>query len=1143
LRVLVDGASGGPTAEPVGARRIGALSRWLVLWVGVAGAWVAGAGALWGQSQPLPGAPSSPAAGSQSTAPPAPPANGGGPAPSPQAAAGAAQEKSSTPSAATVSQSPETEEVAKKQAANEAKSLSVAQASLVGWKGLKVLKVEFQGVTFGAKDPLPGQLPQQAGQPLDPAKVQASIRRLFASGRYRDIQVSGERDGSSVTLIYVGIPRYFVGRVLIDGVKDERLASLLEYSTKLQPGAPFTDADIAAGTDGVRQALSNSGFFQATIAPTMTVDKPDAQINVTYTVNVGPQARVGAVSLEGKDPGFTLQEFRKKAKLKQGRKVGRETVSNALTRLRDQYEKRDRLEATATLRKQTYNPPRKQVDYDFNASEGPLVKVEVEGIKVSKSRLKLLVPIYQEGTIDNDLLNEGTFNIRDFVFQQGYFDAKVSVKVIGADTPSERVVYAVDKGTKHKVGAVRITGNKYFDSDLLKERMQVQKADLYLRNGRYSPELMKSDESSILALYRANGFDQATISTSTKDIEMSKSGKKLKVPEISVLVAITEGPQTKFGTVALTGVDPARKQAVQALLNSQTGQPYSLITLSGDRDSILDYYLSHGFADARVEVKQTPEGGKKDRTDVSLNVTEGQQVFIDRVLLSGVVHTKPSVVEKQVKVHAGDPLDQTALLETQRQLYNLALFNEVNTAVQNPDGNDESKNVLLQLTEARRWDVTYGFGFEAETGQPQTGVINPASAILLGLSPTATYSQNGKTGASPRVSLDISRINLRGTDQSLTLHSSYGLLEDVQTLTLLTPHFLGKPQFSSSLSGGYSNVQNITTFQASTLQGDYRITQKYKRADTFIYNFVYRRVAVNPATLQVSANLIPQLSQPVRVGGPGITWFHDTRDPSPLDATRGSYTSVQEFLASSKFGSQVSFNRTDVTNSTYYAFGKHKYVFARNTRIGFETAFGSNPNVGNASCVTNYQPTVPAGSPTEDLLNTNPSCNPVPLPERLYAGGATSHRGFGINDAGPRDLQTGYPVGGSGVFVNSFELRLPAPTLPYVGDSVSFVIFHDMGNVFRNVSDVFPSFTRFHQPDQQTCANVSNSFGTCNFNYFSHAVGLGARYKTPVGPIRVDFSYNLNPPVYPVIYDFNGAAPYEGQASHFNFFFSIGQAF
>ncbi len=582
---------------------------------------------------------------------------------------------------------------------------------------------------------------------------------------------------------------------------------------------------------------------------------------------------------------------------------------------------------------------------------------------------------------------------------------------------------------------------------------------------------------------------------------------------------------------------------MRALLNAQEGQPFSLITLSGDRDAIFGYYLSHGFEQAKVEVKQQAESADAEKTDVTLKVSEGEQVFVDRVLESGIVHTRPSVVARETTFHAGDPLDESALLETQRKLYGLALFNEVTTAVQNPDGDDPMKNVLLQLSEARRWNVTYGFGMEAETGTPKEGVINPASAIQLNLPPNATYSQEGKTGVSPRISLDVGRTNLRGTDNSLTLHSSYGLLEEVANLTFLNPHFHGSPRLSESASGGYSNVQNITTFQASTLQGDYRITQKVKRTDTVIYDFQFRRVAVNPATLQVSANLIPQLSQPVRVGGPGITWFHDKRDPGPLDATKGSYTSVQEFFATSKFGSEVNFSRTDVTNSTYYAFGRHKYVLARNTRLGFESSFGANPNVGSASCNPNYQPAAPAGSAPVNLLETNASCNAVPLPERLYAGGATSDRGFPINGAGPRDLQTGYPVGGNGVIVNSTELRLPAATLPYLGDSLSFVLFHDMGNVFAHVSDMFPSIAHFHQPNQETCANVSNAFGTCNFNYFSHAVGLGARYKTPVGPIRLDFSYNLDPPVYPVIYDFNGSLPYEGQASHFNFFFSIGQAF
>jgi len=166
----------------------------------------------------------------------------------------------------------------------------------------------------------------------------------------------------------------------------------------------------------------------------------------------------------------------------------------------------------------------------------------------------------------------------------------------------------------------------------------------------------------------------------------------------------------------------------------------------------------------------------------------------------------------------------------------------------------------------------------------------------------------------------------------------------------------------------------------------------------------------------------------------------------------------------------------------------------------------------------------------------------------LYAGGATSHRGFPINAAGPRDLLTGYPVGGTAVFVNTVELRFPAPILPVIGDNLGLVLFHDMGNVFTNISDVGPAFGRFHQPDSATCSQYSsnaNFAGVCDFAYFSHAVGLGLRYKTPVGPLRVDFSYNLNPPYYPIIQDFSDSLPVPrlGQAGHFNFFFSIGQSF
>jgi len=1015
-------------------------------------------------------------------------------------------------------------------------------------RGEQVTDVRFEGVVFSKDDTLLDQLAQKAGTKLDPEAVRADLRRLFASGRYRDISVRSEKTGGGIVLVYAGVPRYYVGWVHILGVSSERLSSLLEFATKLDPGTAYTEALVPVAVDGVKQTLARNGYYEAKVDVSTTKDDVGRQVNFVFPVVLGPQARVGNLALEGTDVGFTPDDFRKKAKLNCGilgrtfshdcrPKVTRDTTSTGLANLRKQYQKMDRLEATVSVQKETYSKPRQQLDYDFAANQGPVVKVVILGAKVSKSRMHLLIPVFEEGAVDNDLLNEGAHNLRDYLQQQGYFDVTDKVEVIGADTRNVTVQYTVDKGTKHKVLSVNIKGNKYFDTDTILERLSVKKADLYQRAGRFSQALVKTDTDAIQALYRANGFSAAKVTGVAKDIDKNARGEALKVGGINVTYTIEEGPQQKFGEVKVSGVDPSRLKTVQGMLQAEKGQPFSLLTLSGDRDSVLSFYVSHGFDQARAEIRQEVEADDKTATDVTITVSEGQQVFIDKVLISGDVRTKPSLIESQLKVQAGFPLDQTALLQTQRNLYNLALFNEVNAAVQNPTGDAPRKNVLVQLTEAKRWDVTYGFGLEAQTGTP----AQVPGQTKIG---SGTAAQNGKAGASPRVSADVSRINLFGTDKSLTLHATYGLLERVATLSFNNPRLLGNPNLTATLSGGYSNVQNITTFSASTEQADFRVTQNVKKADHLIYDYQFRRVAVDPNSLEVTPNLIPQLSQPVTVGGPAITYFHDTRDPSPLDAGRGMYFSVQEFLADRIFGSDTNFNRTDITESTYYTFGKKKYVFARNTRVGFENTFGKvNSSTSGTIGVSNC-----AGT----LQNTNATCNPIPLPERLYAGGGTSHRGFGINDAGPRDLTTGYPVGGSGAVVNTFELRLPPPTLPLVGESVSFVIFHDMGNVFQHPGDMFKSIKNFKQPDEAKCRDItvpagttdnSTLTGTCSFNYYSHAIGAGARYKTPVGPIRVDFSYNLNPPIYPVFYDYTGAAPYVGKAGHFNFFFSIGQSF
>jgi outer membrane translocation and assembly module TamA len=178
----------------------------------------------------------------------------------------------------------------------------------------------------------------------------------------------------------------------------------------------------------------------------------------------------------------------------------------------------------------------------------------------------------------------------------------------------------------------------------------------------------------------------------------------------------------------------------------------------------------------------------------------------------------------------------------------------------------------------------------------------------------------------------------------------------------------------------------------------------------------------------------------------------------------------------------------------------------------------------------------------------------IPLPELFFGGGGNSHRGFGLNQAGPRDPDSGFPVGGAALFVNNLELRLPPVSLPYLGEGFGFAIFHDMGNVFTSGHDMLKGLIRWHQANPAQCLQftpASGPYNSCvtNFNqsgydYTSHAVGVGLRYKTPIGPLRFDFGYNLNPTLYPSGYTSIATNPLIPQhLRHFNIFFSIGQPF
>ena len=1013
------------------------------------------------------------------------------------------------------------------------------------WRGLPVKSISFEGVPASRLDPIPGHLAQAEGAPLDPDETRESLRQLFATGLYETIDVAGSRLDDGVALVFQGTPRDFIGAVSVDGATGATINAQLARAGQLSPGTRFTPAKLARALNEMRSTLADNGFHEPKISQTLTPNPEEQLVDIAFRVVSGPQARIGSVEVTG-EPGMSVAEFRHDAHLRTGARVDHDTVNRALAGVLKHYRNQERLEAEIKLESALYDPATRRTNFRFTASQGPRVKVQVTGVSLAQERVRHVIPIFEEGTVDEDLLNEGNRRLRDFYQRLGYFDVKVDHQQQsggpGSGSNQVQIVFNVALGPRRRVQRVEVAGNHYFDSATLKELLSVHAADTLDHHGAYSQALVSADISALQAVYQNNGFSKVKVTpeTSTPETSVADNGPAEaqpaksaprepseggKIAPLTVTYRIDEGQQMKVGTVRIEGTDAVDTAKLTVMLNTAPGQLLSPRNLAGDRDTLVTNYLSRGFERPQVDVSETADPADPTTTNVVFHVTEGPQVFVRKVLLTGLHFTRPDTVARAIAIHPGDPLDQTALMDTQRNLYEFALFNEVNTAVENPSGGDTRKTVLLQVAEARRWALTYGFGFEAQTGTPH---YNCGLIIVSG----AVCNSEGKTGVSPRVIADITRNNLWGREQSASLQVTYGLLEQKIDLIFQVPHLHADRNFGFNLSGGYANSLDVTTYVASKLEGGMRWTQHFNppqsllsKANTFVYEFNFRRVKVQANSLQVAPTEIALLSTAVRVGGPALTWIRDTRD-SPLDAHRGTYTSFQEFLSDKIFGAQAVFNRLDVSNSSYWNFDKKQFVLARNTRYGQERAFGT------------------------------PGTELIPLPERLYAGGATSLRGFSVNAAGPRDPETGYPTGGAGALINSTEMRLPPPTVPFFGNALSLVVFHDMGNVFSNASDAWPSALRFRQPDRDKCRNpvvlpvgtASNSTGIespCSFNYFSHALGTGLRYHTPAGPIRLDFSYNLNPPIFPVVYNYSNstAPPTVGEASHFNFFFSLGQSF
>ena len=970
---------------------------------------------------------------------------------------------------------------------------------LNGLQGARVALIEIKGPSIEHPEWLEPLLLQKANEPLDKYKVRRSVQALYDTGKFAEIQVEAQRNPQGeINLTFSARENFFFGSIRVEGAPNPPTDNQLVNASKLVLGEQFTDEKIKTAIEGMQRSLQDDGYFKAGIRPFYEWDSRNQEVKVLFAVDKGTPARVGAVLLTG-SPGITDEEVRDTAGFHSGDRVSAARLTRALGRLRKLYQKSGRLEAQVTVSSRIYRPQTNTVDYTFDIVNGPQVEVRVEGAKLSTRLIKKLVPVYEENAVDEDLLNEGARNIRDYFQTQGYFDVNVTfTQEDQAGSNRRDIVYQIDAKARHKFMALVIRGNKYFRREDIRERMAIQPAGGLVLWGLFSQSLLARDIEAIRNLYQSNGFLQVKVEPEVQDNYEGQKG------QLQVTLTITEGPQSTVGKLTVEGNSAVSLDEIRNLIAATEGQPYSDATVINDQTEVMDAYFNRGFSNVRFDYSTQAEPDDPTKIDVTYKITEGRQVFVDKVLIAGLHFTRPSVVEHQMRIKPDGPISQEQMLDTQRRLYDMGIFNEVNMAVQNPDGDATHKNVNFQISEAKRYTFNYGAGLQVQTGQPDNS--NP----------------QGSTGVSPNVSFVVTRQNFRGRDHMVTLRTRYGNLEKLALITYEAPRLFDSENLNLDFNTFYEQTNNVKTYTAKRLEGSVELKQSLDRATTLLYRAIYRRVSTT--NLQIDPNLVPLFSQPVRVGMPDFSYARNTRD-SDIESHKGTFSTFDLGVASSVFGSETNFVRVTVQNSSYHQFYKRRWVFARSTRVGAEEPFA-----GTSAAIA---------APGPGAL---PPSSFIPLPERFLAGGSTTHRGFGINQAGPRDLSTGFQLGGEAMFLNNLELRTPPLPFPWVGNNLSAVLFNDVGNVFTTPIDMVHNLLRFTQKDRDACLNPAAP-QNCSFNYTSVALGAGIRYRTPLGPISFDLGYNMNPPAFPIATPSDGSAPRSEVLRHFNFFFNIGQTF
>lgn len=834
----------------------------------------------------------------------------------------------------------------------------------------------------------------QIGEPLSLRDLQSAIKGLFGTGEFGDVRVDAAPVGEgSVALRFLLFLNYRIATIEFEGLPLNR--NRVENALAIAPGDTLSLNAVDRSATAVVAELQRRGWIEATVDPEVEFERARNRASVTLHVTPGPTAMVGAIDFEGSLDPFTPSQLQSRMRTRPGDVFTSVAARADAERIQSFLVEQGHRRASVRYLERTYDTETNQVQLRYRIETGPQVRVEVEG--VDRRDVRRLLPFRADDeAYSEDLIERARDEIRRRYQSRGHYFVDIEIDEELVDEVWV-VTFEIDPGERFELARVEFDGNQQLEDDSLRDAIATAPAggirtflrNLFRRPGGVTDEMIDADVDNLESLYRLEGFTVAEVGS--PDVTAIEPG------QLEVSFPVTEGPRSIVTEVRIEGAERFEANELPDP-TLQVGDPLNPRLVYADVVALKSFYGEQG--NVEVEVKTLFEFGD-DRTSVGViyRIAEGPPVDVDQVIVRGNTYTETEVIQRQAGLESGEPFSYRSLLEAQRELYRLGIFQRVEVIPDDAGAGVANRNIILDVEEGDALTVGGSVGYSDEQG----------------------------AGGS----VSLSHRNLFGTARFIGFDARYFQREQRYLLTYREPFIfdydipLQVTFFQNHEEREMREFDRLgTVIEASRIQGEtLRWATRYE----------YRRVdCIDSTGAEVcAAPDVPRDEREISVSSVTPTVFWDRRD-DPINPFEGIYASASLEYAFPLFAAETTFLK-GFAQSAWYRPLSSRSTLAISARIGL----------------------------TERLASNGPA-SVVPFPERFTAGGESSHRAFEVDrlgilcedddlDCEPTLVQTEsgiFPLGGNALLLTSAEYRFP------IFGSLQGAAFVDVGQVWRNIETI-----------------------------------------------------------------------------------------